>query len=103
MDGAETSRTGWGSGSTSLLPPTSFAGMIPLVIATGFGAAFLLSWGFNRLALIPWRHSAGLSWTERARELYPARMSARVNLWLIAAGNPVWWIAQNALGARPGF
>lgn len=28
------------------------------------------------LAMIPWRHSAGMHWTERARRLWPARKSA---------------------------
>ena len=57
--------------------------MILLLMATSFGAAFLLAWGLNWLALIPWRRSAGKHWTERARLLYPARVSSRLNLWFI--------------------
>jgi len=49
----------------------------------GFCLAFLLELGLNRLALIPWRKSVGQHWTERARQLYPAQKSARLNLWLI--------------------
>lgn len=45
--------------------------------------AFLLAWGLNSLALIPWRRSAGKHWTERARLLYPARVSGALNILLI--------------------
>lgn len=57
---------------------------MPLVLIIGsFGVAFLLTWGLNWLALIPWRRSAGNHWAERARLLYPAQRSARLNNWLI--------------------
>jgi len=59
--------------------------MILLLMVGSFCAAFWLAWGLNCLALIPWRRSAGQHWTERARWLWPARKSARLNLWLIAA------------------
>ena len=49
-----------------------------------FACAALTAWGLNRLALIPWRRSAGKHWTERARLLYPARKSARLNAFFIA-------------------
>ena len=48
-----------------------------------FCIAFLLAFGLNWLALIPWRRSVGQHWTERARLLYPVRISARMNTWLI--------------------
>jgi len=54
--------------------------VIPLVC---FVAAGLLTWLPNWLALIPWRRSAGEHWTERARRLYPVRVAAATNLWLI--------------------
>jgi Zn-dependent protease with chaperone function len=59
--------------------------MILLFTAASFLAALLLSAGLNWLALIPWRRSAGAHWTERARRLYPTRISAALNPWLIAA------------------
>jgi Zn-dependent protease with chaperone function len=49
-----------------------------------FVIAALLSWFLNWLALIPWRRAAGQHWTERARRLYPARVSGQLNAWLIA-------------------
>jgi len=52
-------------------------------MAASFGIASLLALGLNWLALIPWRRSAGRHWTERARLLYPARISSRTNLWFI--------------------
>jgi sterol desaturase/sphingolipid hydroxylase (fatty acid hydroxylase superfamily) len=58
--------------------------MLPVMIMVGsFGAAFLLAWGLNWLALIPWRRSAGKHWTERARLLWPVCKSARFNLWFL--------------------
>ena len=59
--------------------------MIPVLIVGSFGGAFLISAGLNWLALIPWRRSVGRHWTERARLLYPARRSARINLFLLGA------------------
>jgi hypothetical protein len=57
---------------------------------TAFGLSFALAalamFALNWLALIPWRNSGGeLSWTDRAALLYPARTSAALNLWLVAA------------------
>lgn len=57
--------------------------MAPLLLPGSFCIAFLLAFGLNWLALIPWRRSAGRHWTERARLLYPARASAALNNWLI--------------------
>ncbi|HEU6449093.1 MAG TPA: M56 family metallopeptidase [Verrucomicrobiae bacterium] len=55
-----------------------------LALAIGsFCIAFALALGLNWLALIPWRRSAGRHWTERARLLYPAQKSARLNNWVI--------------------
>jgi Zn-dependent protease with chaperone function len=59
--------------------------MILVLTAGSFGVAFLLGWGLNALALIPWRRAAGTHCTERARRLFPPRISAAINLWLIAA------------------
>jgi Zn-dependent protease with chaperone function len=57
--------------------------MIPLLIAGTFCGTFILSAILNWLALIPWRRSVGRHWTERARLLYPARRSARANLYFM--------------------
>lgn len=56
-----------------------------MILVGSFGVAFLAVWGLNWLALIPWRRSAGQHWTERARRLWPARKSARFNVWLLTA------------------
>jgi Zn-dependent protease with chaperone function len=57
--------------------------MILALMLGNFCAAFLLAWGLNWFALIPWRRSTGKHWTERAHLLYPAQKSARLNNWLI--------------------
>jgi Zn-dependent protease with chaperone function len=59
--------------------------MILLLIIGSFCTAFLLAWGLNSIALIPWRKSVGKHWTERARLLYPARVSSVINTFLIPA------------------
>lgn len=59
--------------------------MIFLTTVGSFLIAFLLAWGLNSLALIPWRKSVGKHWTERARLLYPARKAAGLNILLIPA------------------
>jgi Zn-dependent protease with chaperone function len=56
-----------------------------LLLPGSFGFAFLLAWGLNWLGLISWRRSAGQHWAERARRLWPARKSAGLNLWIVAA------------------
>lgn len=68
--------------------------MLLALVIGGFCIAFLLSWGLNWLALISWRRSAGKHWTERARLLYPAQKSARLNNWLIPANLAVltWYL-----------
>jgi hypothetical protein len=43
----------------------------------------ILTFTCNWLALVPWRHSAGQHWTERARLLHPARVSAATVLLFI--------------------
>lgn len=60
--------------------------MLLLVTIGSFSIAFFLSWGLNSLALIPWRRSAGQHWTERARLLYPAVRSGRINIYLFSVG-----------------
>jgi Zn-dependent protease with chaperone function len=57
--------------------------VVLLEIAFGFGTALILAFVANHLALRPWRQSAGQHWTERARQLYPARASATLNLVVI--------------------
>lgn len=54
----------------------------PLVFLT----AAVLAWLCNELELIPWRRASGAHWTERARKLFPARISQRINLWVVPAG-----------------
>jgi Zn-dependent protease with chaperone function len=48
-----------------------------------FLLALLFTLAGNGLALIPWRRSAGLHWAERARLLYPARVSSSANIILV--------------------
>jgi Zn-dependent protease with chaperone function len=59
--------------------------MLVLLYPGSFCFGFLLAFTLNWLALIPWRRSAGMHWTQRARLLYPAGVSARLNNWLIPA------------------
>ncbi len=59
--------------------------MALVVCLTVFAAAALATGGLNWLALIPWRRAAGAHWTERARRLYPVRVSAVLNQWLVPA------------------
>ena len=66
-------------------------------------AAGLTAWTVNWLALIPWRRVQDAHWTERARLLFPVRVSAAWNIYLIAANlvlasrlisqeeSPPWW------------
>lgn len=81
--------------------------MILVVTAGGFCVAFLLAWGLNWLALIPWRRSNQEHWTERARRLYPVRMAAVWNVWLIPANcilAQVWLFSEaEALWAVTGL
>jgi Zn-dependent protease with chaperone function len=57
--------------------------MIPVLIASSFFAALVISILLNELALIPWRRSVGAHWTERARLLFPARRAARINIFFL--------------------
>jgi Zn-dependent protease with chaperone function len=50
-----------------------------LCTAVSFIGSFLLSSALNWLALSSWRRSVGAHWTERARRLYPVRISALLN------------------------
>lgn len=56
---------------------------------------FLCAWGgmvvANWFGLWGWRRSAGAHWTDRARVLWPARVTAIMNLFLIPV---VLWLAQ---------
>jgi Zn-dependent protease with chaperone function len=59
--------------------------MIFMFTVGSFGIAFLLACGLNWLGLIPWRRASEAHWTERARLLFPVRISAAINVWVIAA------------------
>ncbi len=54
------------------------------LVATAILAASI-AWVTNRLALVEWRRAKDAHWTERARRLYPARIAAVCNLWVIPA------------------
>ncbi len=56
-----------------------------LTAPAAFFAGALLACALNWLALVSWRRAAGQHWTERARRLYPARVGAALNLWLLPA------------------
>ncbi len=59
--------------------------MSGLILIGAFLVAGLLAFVANWLALIPWRRSKSLHWTEQARLLYPARLAASGNSWVIPA------------------
>lgn len=66
------------------------------VAAISFVVAALATAFVNWLALIPWRRAAdGMHWTEKAALLFPARVSAATNFWLVAI--------STALGAHLVF
>ncbi len=52
---------------------------VPALFVIGSLATFVVNW----LALVPWRRAAGAHWTERARLLWPARVSGAFNIFLI--------------------
>lgn len=54
-------------------------------IAVAFVIAGSLSWLLSSLELIPWRRAANAHWTERARQLFPARVAVVQHAWLIPA------------------
>lgn len=60
-----------------------------LVLCAGLTASF------NWFALVPYRRSLTLHWTERAKLLYPARVAALTTLWLlpvdIALAQEMFW------------
>lgn len=59
--------------------------MLSLLLLGYALSAALLTAGLNWLSLIPWRRLSEQHWSERARELYPARLGAVQNLLLIPA------------------
>jgi Zn-dependent protease with chaperone function len=83
-----------------------------LSFAAHFTAACILVWLANWIGLMPRRHEAAAHWTERARLLWPARVTAMTNvlllpvmldqthrlLWPEGTG---WWITDG-LGALLG-
>jgi Zn-dependent protease with chaperone function len=56
-----------------------------LFLAADFALAGVITWLINHLALRRFCRSEGQHWTERARELYPARSGAVSNLWVVPA------------------
>jgi Zn-dependent protease with chaperone function len=67
------------------------APMLVLFTMASFWGALLLGAFLNWMALIPWKRSAGAHWTERARQLFPARKAAGINVWLIAINIALSW------------
>lgn len=61
-----------------------------ILIPLAFVSAAILAGLLNALELIPWRRAAGTHWTERARLLYPVRVSRAKNLMVIPAGLTLW-------------
>jgi Zn-dependent protease with chaperone function len=57
--------------------------MFFLSIVLHFGVAWLLAVAANWVGLIRWRRAAAAHWTERARLLFPVRVTAGVNFFLI--------------------
>jgi Zn-dependent protease with chaperone function len=55
-----------------------------LLVLDAFIAA-VVAWGVNWLALLPFRRAKDAHWTERARKVYPARVGAALNQWVIPA------------------
>ncbi|MDB6039109.1 MAG: hypothetical protein JWM99_2950 [Verrucomicrobiales bacterium] len=70
--------------------------MIPalLLIASFVGAACIAA-GLNYFGSFSWRRSIGKHWTERARLLYPIRVSRTLNLFLISACAILGCLAAN--------
>jgi Zn-dependent protease with chaperone function len=65
------------------------------VLLLAAAAAFVMNW----LALIPFRRSVSLHWTERARACYPARVGAASFLWALPATitlASVLWLPDDA-------
>ena len=56
-----------------------------IVIVSHFVSCALLAYLANWVCLIPWRRSTEAHWTERARLLWPARLTAATNVFLIPA------------------
>lgn len=51
-----------------------------VAVPAQFALAYALAWIANRVGLVAWRRSAGAHWTERARQLWPARVTAVSNI-----------------------
>ncbi|EEF62229.1 peptidase M48 Ste24p [Pedosphaera parvula Ellin514] len=62
-------------------PMTQLLWQIPALFLGAFALAFATNW----LSLIPWRRTGSAHWTERARLLWPARVSATSNTLVIPA------------------
>jgi Zn-dependent protease with chaperone function len=57
--------------------------VLALSVGAHFCAAVFLAWLANWLGLRRWRHTRGAHWTERARLLWPARITALLNIFVI--------------------
>jgi Zn-dependent protease with chaperone function len=51
-----------------------------IFVPLAFLTAMVMAWGFNAIELVPWRRDRDAHWTERARRLYPVRVSRQINL-----------------------
>lgn len=62
--------------------------MSALIFPEVFVTCVFAAWVLNELELISWRRSRSKAqhWTERARRLFPARVSRQINIWTIPAG-----------------
>ncbi|SDS33314.1 M48 family metalloprotease [Opitutus sp. GAS368] len=59
--------------------------MSALIFPEVFVTCAFVAWALNELELIGWRRSQAMHWTERARRLFPARVSRQINVWVIPA------------------
>ncbi len=64
--------------------------MLAITLAT-FALGFVLIRLLNNVALAPWRRSAEQHWTTRARLLYPAMASSRLNVILVPLDMALAW------------
>ena len=72
--------------NVELRPPTESGSkqvVRSFLIPGHFASACLLAWFANSMGLISWRRCAAEHWTERARLLWPARVTALTNIFLI--------------------
>jgi len=87
--------------------------MLPLAVVAifvHFAAACLLTLAADALGLMSWRRAGNAHWTERARLLWPARVTSATNIFLLPAmlyffhralfpGDNSHWILEGAAAA----